>query len=121
MTAVAILPAMPRPVVSSPILIASARPQSHRRPSDNDSQVLLKPTTSAIAVSGLSNIRSRRERPCDACRRRKSRCVINPGASLCVLCEFHKQSCTFLQDPQPRKRKIAVANEIKEVASAKKR
>ncbi|KAF2088319.1 hypothetical protein K490DRAFT_11100, partial [Saccharata proteae CBS 121410] len=52
--------------------------------------------------------RSRRERPCDACRRRKSRCVIHEGAQLCVLCEFHKQQCTFVQSPLPRKRKITL-------------
>lgn len=63
--------------------------------------------------------RSRRERPCDACRRRKSRCVIHEGALLCVLCEFHKQECTFVQSPLPRKRKINLDGQREE--SAKKR
>jgi hypothetical protein len=53
-----------------------------------------------------SNTRTRRDRPCDACRRRKSRCVIHEGAEVCVLCEFHKQECTFVQSPQPRKRRL---------------
>lgn len=48
--------------------------------------------------------RSRRERPCDGCRRRKSKCVLQE-ARRCVLCEFHKQDCTFLEEAQPRKRK----------------
>ncbi len=48
----------------------------------------------------------RRERPCDACRRRKSRCVIKEGALLCDLCEFRKQECTFVQSPLPSKSKI---------------
>jgi hypothetical protein len=32
--------------------------------------------------------------------------VIHEGAVLCVLCEFHKQECTFVQSPLPRKRKV---------------
>jgi len=77
-----------------------------------------KPTSS----TGVSNIRPRRERPCDACRRRKSRCVIHEGQLLCVLCEFHKQECTFVQDPQPRKRKVTGdADKQKDGGSPKKR
>lgn len=45
-----------------------------------------------------------RTRPCDACRRRKSKCVTEPGKAICVLCNFHSQACTYLQAPQPRKR-----------------
>lgn len=32
--------------------------------------------------------------------------MIHEGAVLCVLCEFHKQECTFVQSPLPRKRKV---------------
>lgn len=46
----------------------------------------------------------KRERPCDGCRRRKSKCVLQDGRK-CVLCEFHKQECTFVENAQPRKRK----------------
>ena len=46
-----------------------------------------------------------RSRPCDACRRRKSRCVLNEGAVKCVLCEFHAQDCTFIEEIPPRKRR----------------
>lgn len=119
--AVAIQPA--RPATNSPIAIPTSRPNQasphapRRLPPPKDNAPLLKPTA---PTSVTSNIRSRRERPCDACRRRKSRCVINPGASLCVLCEFHKQDCTFLQDPQPRKRKVPAAADQKD-SSTKKR
>jgi hypothetical protein len=53
------------------------------------------------------NTRSRRDRPCSSCRRRKSRCVLPPDADACVLCTFHKQTCIFGDEasPQPRKRK----------------
>lgn len=56
----------------------------------------------------ITNTRSRRDRPCDACRRRKSRCVLNEGTSVCVLCRFHNQECTFVQSPQPRRRRAPV-------------
>ncbi|QIW95419.1 hypothetical protein AMS68_000937 [Peltaster fructicola] len=49
--------------------------------------------------------RGRRERPCDGCRRRKSKCVQQENRK-CVLCEFHKQDCTFIENAQPRKRKL---------------
>ena len=70
-------------------------------------------TTTAIATTvpstttTTSSNRGRRDRPCDACRRRKSRCVMNDGAEICVLCQFHSQDCTFVQSPQPRKRRLA--------------
>ncbi|KAF2808634.1 uncharacterized protein BDZ99DRAFT_464474 [Mytilinidion resinicola] len=99
-TAVAIQPAMPRP---TPIPIAAAKPKQKRSPSGKENLVQAKPVSS---VGPVANIRTRRERPCDACRRRKSRCVIHEGAVLCVLCDFHKQECTFVQSPQPRKRKV---------------
>ncbi len=48
---------------------------------------------------------SRAERPCDTCRKRKSRCVKEPGQHKCVLCTFHHRDCTYLGEPQRRKRK----------------
>jgi len=115
MTAVAMQqPAMgPRPVVS----IAPARPRTiHKSPPGKET--LNKPTPNNGSVS---NIRSRRERPCDACRRRKSRCVIHEGAALCVLCEFHKQECTFVQSPLPRKRKVVDGEKKDSPSNTKKR
>jgi hypothetical protein len=67
------------------------------------------PATTAHVVTSTETEpapKPRKERPCDACRKRKSRCVINEDAKICVLCEFHHQECTFLYTPQPRKRKI---------------
>jgi hypothetical protein len=118
--AVAIQPAMPpRPTTDSPVTIAAARPpQPKRRMSGKENLPQGKPTSS----SAVASVRNRRERPCDACRRRKSRCVIHEGAVLCVLCEFHKQECTFVQDPQPRKRKVTGdADKQREGGSPKKR
>lgn len=64
-------------------------------PSPNTSS---NPDTSSI---------SRPDRPCDICRKRKSRCVIKLGSSTCILCEFHKQSCTFEEQPVPRAKRKA--------------
>lgn len=103
-TAVAIQPSMsmPRP---NPVPIAAARPRKQPKASPaKDTVVAGKPVSSSVGT--VANIRTRRERPCDACRRRKSRCVIPEGAKLCVLCDFHKQECTFVQSPLPRKRKV---------------
>lgn len=54
-----------------------------------------------------------RSRPCDACRRRKNRCVVKEGADKCVLCDFRDQDCTFVENIAPRKRKAeSVEDEI---------
>lgn len=50
--------------------------------------------------------RGRRERPCDACRKRKSKCVITDGQKSCAACGLHGQKCTYIEDPQPRKRRL---------------
>ncbi|KXT07573.1 hypothetical protein AC578_10230 [Pseudocercospora eumusae] len=63
--------------------------------------------------------RSRRERPCDGCRRRKSKCVLQEGRR-CVLCEFHKQECTFVENAQPRKRKADDASKADRTNPMKK-
>ncbi|KAF2281222.1 uncharacterized protein EI97DRAFT_367223 [Westerdykella ornata] len=93
---------MPR---QAPIPIAAARshkPHNQQKPSPGKENLVTgKPLSHVTPI-----INKRRERPCDACRRRKSRCVINEGRKLCVLCEFHKQECTFVQSPLPRKRKV---------------
>lgn len=63
---------------------------------------------------------TKRGRPCDACRRRKSKCVTEDGNSICVLCKFHSQQCTYLEAPQPRKRS-ANPSSATEVQSPTKR
>ncbi|CAC9886850.1 unnamed protein product [Aureobasidium pullulans] len=52
-----------------------------------------------------NSARSAKERPCDACRRRKTRCVKESGEDKCVLCKFHSQECTYLHEPVARTRK----------------
>ena len=62
--------------------------------------------TSVAAAPGKASSTARRpRRPCDACRKRKSRCEIQEGETACVLCKFHHQTCLFNDNPQPRKRR----------------
>jgi hypothetical protein len=106
---------------TAPIAIAARRPRtdtSLELPNSNTNgrghlSASMSSTTSA--ESG-TNTRSRKDRPCDACRRRKSRCVINEGQTSCVLCQFHTQECTFVQSPQPRKRKLNTDGKEESVA-----
>ena len=62
-------------------------------------------------VSAFYEQRTFKHRPCDTCRKRKSRCVVNEGAPKCVLCLFRGQDCTFLEDVPPRKRKSVNCDE----------
>jgi hypothetical protein len=54
--------------------------------------------------------KTRSRRPCDSCRRRKSRCDVIDAGPPCVLCRFHRQDCTFIEEPQPRKRRAVAFN-----------
>ena len=58
-----------------------------------------------VERNSIHEQKSSRNRPCDACRRHKSRCVLNEGLSKCVLCEFPAQDCTFIEMVSPRKRR----------------
>lgn len=56
-------------------------------------------------VVSLNNGWTRRDRPCDACRRRKSRCIIPQDSETCIMCQSRLEQCTFVQKPQGRKRR----------------
>ncbi|KAI5360092.1 hypothetical protein Slin15195_G119540 [Septoria linicola] len=49
--------------------------------------------------------KSRKERPCDACRRRKVCCIREPGDDACSLCRMQSQICSYDQGPTPRRRR----------------
>lgn len=111
---------------TQPIAIAARKPAHAQQPFDPSSIGGLRHNgrlsasmSSTTSAESTPNTRSRKDRPCDACRKRKSRCQINEGQSSCALCQFHKQECTFVQSPQPRKRKLN--SDGKEDASASKR
>ncbi|KAK3997769.1 fungal-specific transcription factor domain-containing protein [Cladorrhinum sp. PSN332] len=50
---------------------------------------------------------NRVDRPCDTCRKRKSKCAKEPGQERCVLCAFHNRDCTYLDVPRPRQKRKA--------------
>ncbi|KAK3669400.1 Fungal specific transcription factor [Recurvomyces mirabilis] len=62
---------------------------------------------------------SKRPRPCDSCRKRKTKCVTEAGDADCVLCRFHKQQCTYEAAPQARKR--ATPSDANKTETATKR
>ncbi|KAH9208787.1 fungal-specific transcription factor domain-containing protein [Leptodontidium sp. 2 PMI_412] len=65
-----------------------------------------QPAGGNINVSNLPvNGWTRRDRPCDACRRRKSRCIIPQDTETCIMCQSRSEQCTFIQNPQRRKRR----------------
>ncbi|KAL1590205.1 hypothetical protein WHR41_01159 [Cladosporium halotolerans] len=99
-TAMAVQPLAPRPCSRD---IAAWSPPKQRLMDNNESRPALKQLQQSAPQ------RPRRERPCDGCRRRKSKCVLQEGRR-CVLCEFHKQDCTFVENAQPRKRKVDDTN-----------
>ena len=92
----AVQPLAPRP---SPHMIAAWAPQKHIMEAKENRPALKQLQQASPAI------RPRRERPCDGCRKRKSKCVLQESRK-CVLCEFHKQDCTFVEQAQPRKRKL---------------
>ncbi|CAK1364183.1 unnamed protein product [Cercospora beticola] len=96
-TAIAIAPMAPRP---SPRPIAAwSSPKQQTAGEGKENRPALKQVQSTTPPA-----KPKRERPCDGCRRRKSKCVLQENRK-CVLCEFHKQECTFVENAQPRKRK----------------
>ncbi|KAK3312694.1 fungal-specific transcription factor domain-containing protein [Apodospora peruviana] len=60
------------------------------------------------ASQAQSRKASRPERPCDVCRKRKTRCVKEPDQDRCVLCVFHDRECTYIDVPQRRKKQKRV-------------
>lgn len=94
--------------VSQPPLLPATAPITVASPANRGpvSGTSSKPKTTIAGKDGKIP-RGRRERPCDACRRRKSKCVTKEGPSkVCTACGVHGQECTYLEDPQPRKRKV---------------
>ncbi|RDW87826.1 hypothetical protein BP5796_03520 [Coleophoma crateriformis] len=63
------------------------------------------PVVAAPQNGTTSNGYARRDRPCDACRRRKSRCIMLQDATVCIMCQSRSEECTFVENPQRRKRR----------------
>ena len=54
-------------------------------------------------ATGIRPFRSRKQRPCDSCRRKKSRCAILEQGTSCVECRQTGKACTVLDKPHQRK------------------
>ncbi|KAG9230293.1 transcriptional regulatory protein [Amylocarpus encephaloides] len=63
------------------------------------------PAKAAAAATSTHNAWSRKDRPCDACRKRKSRCIMPQDTDTCIMCQSRSEQCTFVQSPQRRKRR----------------
>ena len=96
-----------------------AKPHAAHMPSPTSGGSEPKKRTKSLSSKATTVSRGRRERPCDACRKRKSKCVINEGQKTCAACGVHGQECTFVEDPQPRKRRIE--GEVKDTEALKRR
>lgn len=51
----------------------------------------------------LTNRFAKQRRPCDQCRRKKTKCVIIPGTTNCVQCESKGLTCTYMLSATKRK------------------
>ena len=58
------------------------------------------------AVVSLRKPRSRKDRPCDHCRRLKHTCSIVVRGEPCTNCVKGRRRCTFIEPPLPRHRKL---------------
>lgn len=65
--------------------------------------VEVKHGSSSSAATGIRPFRSRKQRPCDSCRKKKSRCAILEQGSSCVECRQTGKACTFLAQVRQRK------------------
>ncbi|KAL8816364.1 MAG: hypothetical protein Q9223_004613 [Gallowayella weberi] len=109
-TAIAAQPSLAPTTASAP---KASTPSSQRSDQSSSS----KPRRTASTKEGKIP-RGERQRPCDACRRRKGRCNMDDGIP-CQACALHNQPCLFEEDVQPRKRRLD--HDGKETDSAKRR
>lgn len=58
--------------------------------------------------------RNRKERPCDGCRRRKTRCTRIQDKSQCEVCLKHEEKCTYVMKPVDRNQKPVRPFELKQ-------
>ncbi|KAJ6519595.1 hypothetical protein C8R45DRAFT_27475 [Mycena sanguinolenta] len=71
-------------------------------PSETGSQLGSGMTSGSVQLS--RPFRSRKNRPCDGCRRAKSRCAIPQAGPPCVECQQMNKQCTFDELPPERKK-----------------
>jgi hypothetical protein len=70
------------------------QPLSHMRPDRPE----------PVYRSQARKYRSKRQRPCDLCRQRKTQCKIPDSGGACELCDKLSHSCTFVLQPLSKER-----------------
>ncbi len=90
---------------TAPIAIAPKSPRLPRRQGSVYS--------GGLSIGGLlespgsdSPLNGRSPTPCEACQRRRVRCVMAEDDDSCVPCQAEGAECSLLESPQPRKRKL---------------
>ena len=68
----------------------------------------------AVDAGHARAYRSRKDRPCDSCRKRKSRCIIEEAGQNCQSCRTSGKDCTFEISPTPRSRPVKNEREADE-------
>ncbi|GAA5960316.1 hypothetical protein JCM3765_007471 [Sporobolomyces pararoseus] len=82
---------------------ASASTSTSQNESSSSHEVL--PGISSRSTDGARPLRSKKQRPCDRCRQRKSRCAIAQIGQPCSECHQTGNPCTFLLPPPARPKK----------------
>ena len=94
------------------IVVTATTYEAASRPSQSESSMMRSMTTTTnadgvrqgeLATTGVRPFRSRKQRPCDSCRRKRSRCAILEQGNPCVECRQTGKACTFLDKPLDRK------------------
>ncbi|KAI5481404.1 hypothetical protein MNV49_004160 [Pseudohyphozyma bogoriensis] len=94
----------------------SSAPSTSQAPSD--AFPAQRPATEASTGTFSRAFRSRRQRPCDGCRKAKTRCAIEVAGQPCMECLQTKRECTFVEPPPARKRNLGDSN-FKEINPAR--
>lgn len=97
----ALSPSVSCQLLINPVIVMSVAPAA--LPTAASPTTASEPDTSA-ANQGRK-YKSRKERPCDACRRRKVCCIREPGDDACSLCRMQQTICQYDQGPTPRRRR----------------
>ncbi|EGW34514.1 uncharacterized protein SPAPADRAFT_65645 [Spathaspora passalidarum NRRL Y-27907] len=94
----AMAPSNPSSIMQSIQYQHNIQPEGHQLPNDHFDSMRGVPerVTSAASDSNASDSsKAKQRRPCDQCRRRKTKCVIVPNTNNCVQCEAKQLSCTY--------------------------
>ncbi|CAK7894306.1 transcriptional activator protein Dal81p [[Candida] anglica] len=85
---------------SHPQQTPSALSQSQGTPTDI--QMVSDSNYTSTGSVGAQQRAAKHRRPCDHCRRRKTKCVIIPNTNNCAQCESKSLVCTYIDQPMRR-------------------